>query len=216
MEQTRTKQTYAYCRVSTKEQNLDRQLNAMRDEGVPDCNIFADKQSGKDFDRRNFKRLVRKLKEGDTLIIMSIDRLGRDYDAIGKMWKHLVMDKKVQIKVLDMPILNSSSNSLVDRLLSDIILQLLAYVAQTERDNLLKRQAQGIAAAKERGMEFGRPRVVIPDNFSDIVYKWKKKEITLMEARTECKMSQRTFYRKAKEYIEANPERFTLDVLYKY
>ena len=150
----KNKQIYGYCRVSTKEQNLDRQLIAMREEGVPEENIFSDKKSGKDFNRTEWKKLYNKLRAGDTLIIMSIDRLGRDYDAIGRTWKRLTNTKKVNIKVLDMPILNTTNNTLVDKLLSDIILQLLAYVAQTERDNLLKRQAQGIAAAKARGVHF--------------------------------------------------------------
>ena len=127
----KNKQTYGYCRVSTKEQNIDRQLIAMREEGVQEENIFSDKKSGKDFNRTEWKKLYNKLRAGDTLIIMSIDRLGRDYDAIGRTWKRLTNTKKVNIKVLDMPILNTTNNTLVDKLMSDIILQPLAYVAQT-------------------------------------------------------------------------------------
>ena len=199
MSEAVVKKVYGYCRVSTKEQNLDRQLIAMEREGVPKENIYCDKQSGKNFNRVNFKKLVRKLKTGDTLVIMSIDRLGRDYDAIGKMWKYLVLEKKVLIKVIDMPILTTTDNSLINRLLSDIILQLLAYVAQTERDNLLKRQAEGIEAARARGVRFGRPSVEIPDNFEEIVRRWRKHEISTKEAVELSGMSQRTFYRKSHE-----------------
>lgn len=196
----KNKQIYGYCRVSTKEQNLDRQLIAMREEGVPEENIFSDKKSGKDFNRTEWKKLYNKLRAGDTLIIMSIDRLGRDYDAIGRTWKRLTNTKKVNIKVLDMPILNTTNNTLVDKLLSDIILQLLAYVAQTERDNLLKRQAQGIAAAKARGVHFGRPEVNVPKDFKKIVRDWEDKKISYTEAVELSGLSPRTFYRKAEQY----------------
>lgn len=196
----KNKQIYGYCRVSTKEQNLDRQLIAMREEGVPEENIFSDKKSGKDFNRTEWKKLYNKLRAGDTLIIMSIDRLGRDYDAIGRTWKRLTNTKKVNIKVLDMPILNTTNNTLVDKLLSDIILQLLAYVAQTERDNLLKRQAQGIAAAKARGVHFGRPEVNVPKDFKKIVRDWEDKKISYTEAVELSGLSNRTFYRKAEQY----------------
>ena len=196
----KNKQIYGYCRVSTKEQNLDRQLIAMREEGVPEENIFSDKKSGKDFNRTEWKKLYNKLRAGDTLIIMSIDRLGRDYDAIGRTWKRLTNTKKVNIKVLDMPILNTTNNTLVDKLLSDIILQLLAYVAQTERDNLLKRQAQGIAAAKARGVHFGRPEINAPKDFKKIVRDWEDKKISYTEAVELSGLSTSTFYRKAAQY----------------
>ena len=196
----KNKQIYGYCRVSTKEQNLDRYLIAMREEGVPEENIFSDKKSGKGFNRTEWKKLYNKLRAGDTLIIMSIDRLGRDYDAIGRTWKRLTNTKKVNIKVLDMPILNTTNNTLVDKLLSDIILQLLAYVAQTERDNLLKRQAQGIAAAKARGVHFGRPEVNVPKDFKKIVRDWEDKKIRYTEAVELSGLSIRTFYRKSEQY----------------
>ena len=196
----KNKQIYGYCRVSTKEQNLDRQLIAMREEGVPYENTFSDKKSGKDFNRTEWKKLYNKLRAGDTLIIMSIDRLGRDYDAIGRTWKRLTNTKKVNIKVLDMPILNTTNNTLVDKLLSDIILQLLAYVAQTERDNLLKRHAQGIAAAKARGVHFGRPEVNVPKDFKKIVRDWEDKKISYTEAVELSGLSIRTFYRKSEQY----------------
>lgn len=203
----KTGDIYGYCRVSTKEQNLDRQLIAMKENGVPESNIYCDKQSGKNFNRKNFKKLYRKLRAGDVLVIMSIDRLGRDYDGIGNMWKRLVFNKQVIIKVLDMPILTMTDNNLVNRLLSDIILQLLAYVAQTERENLLKRQAQGIEAAKARGVEFGRPKVDTPEDFGTIVYQWKNKEISMHEAVEKSGLSQRTFYRKANLLLKENQEK---------
>ena len=203
----KTGNIYGYCRVSTKEQNLDRQLIAMKENGVPESNIYCDKQSGKNFNRKNFKKLYRKLRAGDVLVIMSIDRLGRDYDGIGNMWKRLVFNKQVIIKVLDMPILTMTENNLVNRLLSDIILQLLAYVAQTERENLLKRQAQGIEAAKARGVEFGRPKVDTPEDFGTIVYQWKNKEISMHEAVEKSGLSQRTFYRKANLLLKENQEK---------
>ena len=196
----KNKQIYGYYRVSTKEQNLDRYLIAMREEGVPEENIFSDKKSGKGFNRTEWKKLYNKLRAGDTLIIMSIDRLGRDYDAIGRTWKRLTNTQKVNIKVLDMPILNTTNNTLVDKLLSDIILYLLAYVAQTERDNLLKRQAQGIAAAKARGVHFGRPEVNVPKDFKKIVRDWEDKKISYTEAVELSGSSTRTFYRKAAQY----------------
>lgn len=196
----KNKQIYGYCRVSTKEQNLDRHLIAMREEGVPEENIFSDKKSGKGFNRTEWKKLYNKLRAGDTLIIMSIDRLGRDYDAIGRTWKRLTNTKKVNIKVLDMPILNTTNNTLVDKLLSDIILQLLAYVTQTERDNLLKRQAQGIAAAKARGVYFGIPEVNVPKDFKKIVRDWEDKKISYTEAVELSGLSIRTFYRKSEQY----------------
>ena len=203
----KTGNIYGYCRVSTKEQNLDRQLIAMKENGVPESNIYCDKQSGKNFNRKNFKKLYRKLRAGDVLVIMSIDRLGRDYDGIGNMWKRLVFNKQVIIKVLDMPILTMTDNNLVNRLLSDIILQLLAYVAQTERENLLKRQAQGIEAAKARGVEFGRPKVDTPEDFGTIVYQWKNKKNSMHEAVEKSGLSQRTFYRKANLLLKENQEK---------
>ena len=204
---SKTGKVYAYCRVSTKEQNLDRQIIAMKELGIPDNCIYSDKMSGKNFDRKYWNRLYRKLREGDVLVIMSIDRLGRDYDGIGNMWKRLVFNKQVIIKVLDMPILTMTDNNLVNRLLSDIILQLLAYVAQTERENLLKRQAQGIEAAKARGVEFGRPKVDTPEDFGTIVYQWKNKEISMHEAVEKSGLSQRTFYRKANLLLKENQEK---------
>lgn len=205
---SKTGKVYAYCRVSTKEQNLDRQIIAMKELGIPDNCIYSDKMSGKNFDRKYWNRLYRKLREGDVLVIKSIDRLGRDYEGIGNMWKRLVFNKKVIIKVLDMPILTMTDNNLMNRLLSDIILQLLAYVAQTERDNLLQRQAEGIEAAKRRGVQFGRPKVKAPEDFGTIVHEWWNKTISMTEAVTRSGLAQRTFYRKAHLYMDTHEDEF--------
>ena len=155
---------YGYARVSTKEQNELRQLIALREFGLTDRAIFVDKQSGKDFDRRSYQRLLRKLKDGDTLVIKSIDRLGRNYEEILEQWRIITKEKSAAIVVLDMPLLDTRRNrDLTGTLIADIVLQLLSYVAQTEREFIHQRQAEGIAAAKARGVKFGRPRKVLPE-----------------------------------------------------
>ena len=155
---------YGYARVSTKEQNELRQLIALREFGLTDRAIFVDKQSGKDFDRRSYQRLLRKLKDGDTLVIKSIDRLGRNYEEILEQWRIITKEKSAAIVVLDMPLLDTRRNrDLTGTLIADIVLQLLSYVAQTEREFIHQRQAEGIAAAKARGVKFGRPRKALPE-----------------------------------------------------
>ncbi len=157
---------YGYARVSTKEQNELRQLIALREFGLTDRAIFVDKQSGKDFDRRSYQRLLRKLKDGDTLVIKSIDRLGRNYEEILEQWRIITKEKSAAIVVLDMPLLDTRRNrDLTGTLIADIVLQLLSYVAQTEREFIHQRQAEGIAAAKARGVKFGRPRKALPEGF---------------------------------------------------
>ena len=158
--------TFAYVRVSTKEQNEDRQIIAVREAGVDDKNIFIDKQSGKDFNRPAYKRLIKKLKPSDTLVIKSIDRLGRNYSDIIEQWRLITKDKRVIVKVLDMPILSQVDNDLTGTLIADIVLQLLSYVAQTERDFIRQRQAEGIAAAMARGVHFGRSPKERPARYS--------------------------------------------------
>ena len=160
---------YGYARVSTKEQNELRQLIALREFGLTDRAIFVDKQSGKDFDRRSYQRLLRKLKDGDTLVIKSIDRLGRNYEEILEQWRIITKEKSAAIVVLDMPLLDTRRNrDLTGTLIADIVLQLLSYVAQTEREFIHQRQAEGIAAAKARGVKFGRPRKVLPEGFGEV------------------------------------------------
>ena len=189
---------YGYARVSTKEQNELRQLIALREFGLTDRAIFVDKQSGKDFDRRSYQRLLRKLKDGDTLVIKSIDRLGRNYEEILEQWRIITKEKCAAIVVLDMPLLDTRRNrDLTGTLIADIVLQLLSYVAQTEREFIHQRQAEGIAAAKARGVKFGRPPLPLPENFHDVHRDWRAKKVTLRQAAERCAMPEGTFYAKA-------------------
>lgn len=174
---------YGYVRVSSKEQNEDRQVVAMREFGVRDKNIVVEKQSGKDFDRPLYQRMVKKMKTGDTLVIKSIDRLGRNYDEILEQWRFLTKEKDIAIVVLDMPLLDTrQGRDLTGVLISDIVLQLLSYVAQTEREFIRQRQKEGIAAARERNVKFGRPEYVIPSEFPDIYNDWKENKISASKA----------------------------------
>ena len=187
--------TYAYVRVSSKDQNEERQLIALRDAGVDKKNIFVDKQSGQNFDRPAYKRLIKKLKPDDTLVIKSIDRLGRNYSDIIEQWKIITKDKRVTIKVLDMPILNQVDNDLTGTLIADIVLQLLSYVAQTERDFIRQRQAEGIAAAKARGVKFGRAPIERPALFPALRDKWLNGKISAREAARQLSVAHSTFLR---------------------
>lgn len=191
---------YGYVRVSTKEQNEQRQMIALRAYGVDDKNIYMDKQSGKDFERANYKRLLRKVKNGDTIVVKSIDRLGRNYDEILVQWGIITKEKKVAIVVLDMPLLNTEQNrDLTGTLISDIVLQLLSYVAQTEREFIRKRQAEGIAAAKNRGVKFGRRPMERPAIFEEIKKLWLNRKISAREAAKRLGVTHSTFLRWAKE-----------------
>jgi DNA invertase Pin-like site-specific DNA recombinase len=192
---------YGYVRVSTRDQNEERQLIAMDSYGVdPKC-VFVEKQSGKDFERPIYKRLLKKLKSGDTLVIKSIDRLGRNYDEILEQWRIITKEKNVGIVVLDMPLLDTSKNrDLTGTLIADIVLQLLSYVAQNERENIKKRQAEGIAAAKAKGVRFGRPKKEVPDDFAKIVKAWEDKRVHLSDVLKKCNISEATFYRRLREY----------------
>ena len=192
---------YGYVRVSSLDQNEERQLIEMKNLGISEERIFKDKQSGKDFDRPNYKRLVRKLKKGDLLYILSIDRLGRNYEEIQSQWRYLTREKEVDIAVIDMPLLDTRrGKDLMGTFLADIVLQILSFVAQNERENIRKRQAQGIAAAKANGMKFGRPTLDIPKDFNLIVEKWESGVIRISEAAERCGMSEATFYRRLREY----------------
>ena len=188
---------YGYVRVSTKEQNIDRQLVEMYAQGLNDKTIFIDKQSGKDFERDEYQKLKKKLKSGDLLIIKSIDRLGRNYDMIIDEWRTLVNDMDVDIQVLDMPLLDTRTEgkNLVGKFISDIVLQILSFVAENERENIKKRQAEGIRIAKEKGKHLGRPKLKLPKNFTIIANQYKKKEITLAEALSSLKMNRGSFYK---------------------
>jgi len=194
-------QVYSYIRVSSTDQNEDRQLIAMREVNVPETNIFVDKQSGKDFNRPQYQKLVRKLKPGDLIYIVSIDRLGRDYEEIQNQWRVLTKEKGADIVVLDMPLLDTRrGKDLMGTFLSDIVLQLLSFVAQNERENIRKRQAEGIAAARENGVHLGRPTKPEPENFSQIFERWSDNLISTDAAAQLCGLSRSTFYRRVRDY----------------
>ena len=188
---------YGYVRVSTKEQNIDRQLVEMYAQRLNDKTIFIDKQSGKDFERDEYQKLKKILKSGDLLIIKSIDRLGRNYDMIIDEWRTLVNDMNVDIQVLDMPLLDTRTEgkNLVGKFISDIVLQILSFVAENERENIKRRQAEGIRIAKEKGKHLGRPKLILPPNFNEIAKQYKEKEITLAEALLSLNMSRSRFYK---------------------
>lgn len=190
--------TYGYVRVSTQEQNEARQLVALREAAVPEQNIYMDKQSGKDFNRPAYQQMMKKLKRGDLLIIKSIDRLGRNYEEILEQWRIITKERQADIRVLDMPLLDTSIHrDLTGTLIADIVLQLLSYVAQNERENIRQRQAEGIAAAKARGVKLGRPSRPLPDNFRQVHRDWRNKKMTLRQAAQACAMPEGTFYAKA-------------------
>ena len=189
---------YGYIRVSTREQNEDRQRLALAALPVPKENIYMDKQSGKDFERPQYRRLVRRLRRDDLLYVKSIDRLGRNYSEILEQWRMLTKEKVVDIAVLDMPLLDTRrGKDLMGTFLSDIVLQVLSFVAENERDNIRQRQAEGIAAAKARGVRFGRPPLPLPDNFHMLHQAWRGQKITLRQAARACGMPTGTFYSKA-------------------
>lgn len=195
---------YGYIRVSSRDQNEDRQLIALKEVGVAEKNIYLDKQSGKDFNRPQYKKLLRKLKKDDLLYIKSIDRLGRNYEEILQQWRMLTKEKGVDIVVLDMPLLDTRrGKDLMGTFLSDIVLQVLSFVAENERTNIRQRQAEGIAAAKAKGVKFGRPPLPFPENFYEIHKAWREKKITLKEAAEACKMPVGTFYGKARKFENA-------------
>lgn len=193
--------SYGYVRVSSTDQNEDRQLLALKEKGVVKMNIYMDKQSGKDFNRPQYKKLVKKLKAGDLLYILSIDRLGRNYEEIQNQWQVLTKEIGVDICVLDMPLLDTrNGKDLMGTFIADLVLQILSFVAQSERENIKKRQAEGIAAAKAKGVRFGRPEIPVPDNFGRIVRQWEKQQISFSAALEQCGMSEATFYRRLREY----------------
>lgn len=198
MEETKV---YGYMRVSSREQNEDRQRIALLEMGVPEKNIFMDKLSGKDFARPQYKKLLRKLDEHSVLYVKSIDRLGRNYKDLNEQWRIITKEHKADIVVIDMPILDTRrEKNLLGTFMSDIVLALLSFVAENERTNIRQRQAEGIAAAKARGVKFGRPPLPIPDNFYQVHKEWRAGKISMEEAGRRCNMSAKTFYCKAIKY----------------
>lgn len=188
---------YGYIRVSSKDQNEERQRIAMMRAGIPEKRVYLDKQSGKDFNRPAYQRLFKKLKAGDVLYVKDIDRLGRNYEEIQNQWRVLTREKKVDIVVIDMPLLDTrkSGDDLTGIFVADMVLQILSYVAQTERENIKQRQAEGIAAAQNRGVRFGRPRKPVPENFQQIKKSWENGELSSRQAARNLGVSQDTFLR---------------------
>ncbi len=196
---------YGYVRVSTREQNEGRQLIALAEAAVPRQNIYSDKQSGKDFQRPQYQKLLRKLRRDDLLYIKSIDRLGRNYQEILEQWQLLTKEKGVDIVVLDMPLLDTRrGKDLMGAFLSDVVLQVLSFVAENERVNIRQRQAEGIAAAKAKGIKFGRPRGNLPENFQEIHKAWRGKKLSVKEAARACGMAVTTFYDAAVRFEKAD------------
>lgn len=192
---------YGYVRVSSAEQNEKRQIIALKEVGVSEENIFIDKQSGKNFDRPQYKKIIKKLRAGDLLYVLSIDRLGRNYEEIQNQWRVITKEIGADICVLDMPLLDTrEGKDLMGTFIADLVLQILSFVAQSERENIKKRQEQGIAAAKEKGVRFGRPKIPLPDNFERLVKNWEKKNISFEEILKLCNMSEATFYRRLRKH----------------
>jgi len=191
---------YGYTRVSSTDQNEDRQLIAMQELGINEANIFTDKQSGKDFDRPQYKRLLGVLRPGDVLHIKSIDRLGRNYSEIQDQWRILTKEMGVDVAVVDMPLLDTRIHKdLMGTFIADLVLQILSFLAQSERENIRKRQAEGIAAARAKGVEFGRPAIAPPEGFADIVHDWEGGKIPMEDVLSLLEMSISTFYRRRRE-----------------
>lgn len=200
--------TYGYVRVSSKDQNIERQLISLKNEGIPQNHIYIDRQSGKNFERPAYKSLLQKLKPGDILITKSIDRLGRNYEEILEQWRIITKIKEADIVIQDMPLLDTSkTKDLLGTFISDLVLQLLSFVAQNERELIRQRQAEGIEAAKMRGVRFGKPPIELPENFPDLYKKWREKELTIQEFAAICNMGRSTLYAKISEYRRKQSEK---------
>ena len=192
---------YGYIRVSSADQNEERQIIAMQEKRIPQGNLFVDKQSGKDFDRPQYKEMIGKIREGDLIYVLSIDRLGRNYEEIQKQWRILTKDIGADICVIDMPLLDTrNGKDLMGTFIADLVLQILSFCSENERVNIKKRQVEGIAAARARGVHLGRPVKEPPEDFPKIVKAWEKGEITLKEAVRHCNMGETSFYRRLREY----------------
>ncbi len=196
---------YGYARVSSAEQNEDRQIIAISEQGVDERNIFIDKISGKNFERPAYKQLIKRINKGDLLYIQSIDRLGRNYREIQEQWKTLIQDKKIDICVIDMPLLDTrNGKDLMGTFIADLVLQILSFVAENERVTIRERQKQGIRAAKQRGVRFGRPECEIPKEFNGYINDWEKGKLTAKQIAKMCNISEATFYRRLREMRSEN------------
>ncbi len=192
---------YGYVRVSSTDQNEDRQMIELKEKGLQEKWIYMDKQSGKDFNRPNYQKMLKKLQSGDLLYILSIDRLGRNYNEILEQWRILTKEIGIDVCVIDMPLLDTrNGKDLMGTFIADLVLQILSFVAENERENIKKRQAQGIAAARAKGVKFGRPEIEIPDDFGDIVKAFQKNKISFDEVLLKTGMKKTTFYRKLREF----------------
>ena len=194
---------HGYARVSSKDQNEARQLIQLKEYGVSDRDIYIDKQSGKDFNRSEYQRLLNVIRKGDLVVVSSIDRLGRNYSEVQEQWRHITNELGADIKVLDLPLLDTRVNgdNIDNKFIADLVLQILSYVAQKERDNIKARQAQGIAAAKAEGKVLGRPKAQYPDNWQDVYSEWHdKKAITAVAAMTQLGLKRNTFYKLAAQW----------------
>ena len=195
------KTIYGYVRVSSTDQNEERQMIALSEVGVLKKNMYMDKMSGKDFERPEYQKLLKKLKSGDLLYVPSIDRLGRNYEEIQRQWHTITKEKNVDVCVIDMPLLDTrQGKDLMGIFIADIVLQILSFVAQSERENIKKRQEEGIAAAKAKGVRFGRPEKDMPENFGSLIEQWKLKKLPLPEVLKQCNISEATFYRRLHKY----------------
>ena len=194
---------YGYIRVSTQEQNIERQMIALLGVGMERKDIYIDKQSGKNFKRPAYARMMRRVREGDLIIVKSIDRLGRNYQEIMEQWRIITKEKKVDIRIMDMPLLDTTrTKDLLGTFISDVVLQLLSFVAENERDNIRQRQAEGIAAAKARGIRFGKPKIHMPDNFPELYRQWEGDSISIQDFAALCNVGRSTLYKRIREYRE--------------
>ena len=194
---------YGYIRVSTQEQNIERQMIALLDAGMDRKDIYIDKQSGKNFKRPAYARMMRRVREGDLIIVKSIDRLGRNYQEIMEQWRIITKEKKVDIRIMDMPLLDTTrTKDLLGTFISDVVLQLLSFVAENERNNIRQRQAEGIAAAKARGIRFGKPKIPMPDNFQELYQQWEMDYISTEDFAALCHVGRSTLYKRIREYRE--------------
>ncbi len=199
-----------YARVSSTDQNEDRQIIELSKVGVKKEELYVDKQSGKDFQRPAYEKMLKEIREGDLIYVLSIDRLGRNYEEIQNQWRILTKEIGVDICVIDMPLLDTrNGKDLMGTFIADLVLQILSFVAQNERENIKKRQMQGIAAAKERGVRFGRPKKGVPDDFELLVKYWRRNEVSLREVLQKCNISEATFYRKLREEKMARSRKTT-------